>query len=444
METFLQIPSYFSNYLPAFISPEYGTIIVFVLLGLLFISFCVSGAEVAYFSLTFKDINLLKAKQQPQYKRIVNLLEQPKNLQASLIIAGTISNLSIIIVGNHFLDQLLQIQNPWLMFGAKAGIMILVILLIGEVLPKTMAAHNNIRFAKDVSLLIEGVCLLFGKLASILVGFSESIEKKFGQKTASSSLEELNHAIDLTTDDEATLDEKNILKGIIKFGNITVKQIMRTRLDVMGIPYQMSFGELKHKLIELSYSRLPVYEGSLDTIKGMIHTKDLLEHLEKPDDFEWHTIMRKPFFVHEQKLIEDLMTEFQQKRIHFAIVADEFGGTSGIVTMEDILEEVIGDIRDEFDEEESNNKKLDDMNFLFEGKTMLNDVCKMMQINPATFDEVKGESDSLAGLILEVAGEIPEHQTVISVGDFDFTIEEVQKNRIEKVKVSIKMRSSES
>jgi len=187
LETFLQVPTYFSNYLPAFISAEYGTLIVFVLLGLLFISFCVSGAEVAYFSLTFKDINLLKSKQQPQYKRIVNLLEQPKNLQASLLIAGTISNLSIIIVGNHFLDQLLLIPNPWLMFGAKAGIMILVILLIGEVLPKTMAAHNNIRFAKDVSLLIEGVCLLFGKLASILVGFSDSIEKKFGQKTASSS-----------------------------------------------------------------------------------------------------------------------------------------------------------------------------------------------------------------------------------------------------------------
>jgi putative hemolysin len=444
LETFLQVPSYFANYLPAFISAEYGTLIVFVLLGLLFISFCVSGAEVAYFSLTFKDINLLKAKQQPQYKRIVNLLEQPKNLQASLLIAGTISNLSIIIVGNHFLDQLLLIPNPWLMFGAKAGIMILVILLIGEVLPKTMAAHNNIRFAKDVSLLIEGVCLLFGKLASILVGFSDSIEKKFGQKTASSSLEELNHAIDLTTDDEATLDEKNILKGIIKFGNITVKQIMRTRLDVMGIPHQINFGELKHKLIELSYSRLPVYEGSLDTIKGMIHTKDLLEHLDEPDEFEWQTIMRKPFFVHEQKLIEDLMTEFQQKRIHFAIVADEFGGTSGIVTMEDILEEVIGDIRDEFDDEESSNKRLDDMNFLFEGKTMLNDVCKMMHINPATFDDVKGESDSLAGLILEVAGEIPGHGSVISVGDFDFTIEEVQKNRIEKVKVSIKMRSSES
>ncbi len=422
---------------PGIISPEKGTIVAFILITLIFISFCVSGAEVAYFSLTFKDINLLKAKQQPQYKRIINLLEQPKILQASLIIANTLANISIIIIGNHFLDQLIVLNSFGLMFLSKAVIMVLIILLVGEVLPKTMAAQNNIRFAKDVSLIVEGVYLLFGRLASILVKFSDNLEKKIGQKTASSSLEELHHAIDLTTDDEATQDEKNILKGIIKFGNITVKQVMRTRLDVMGIAHQTSFADLKKKLADLSYSRLPVYEGSLDSIKGMIHTKDLLEFLDKPDDFGWHPLMRKPFFVHEQKLIEDLMTEFQQKRIHFAIVADEFGGTSGIVTMEDILEEVIGEISDEFDEDEVGNKKLDDMNYQFEGKTMLNDVCKMMQLSPATFDEVKGESDSLAGLILEVAGEIPEQGKVITVGDFNFTIEGVQKNRIEKVKVTI-------
>ena len=427
---------------PAFISPEKGTIVAFILIAFLFISFCVSGAEVAYFSLTFKDINLLKAKQNPQYKRIVNLLEQPKQLQASLIIANTLANLSIIIIGNHFLDQLIVMESPYLLFASKVGIMVLIILLIGEVLPKTMAAQNNIRFAKDVSLIVEGVFLVFGRLASILVSFSEKLERQLGQKTATSSLEELNHAIDLTTDDEATQDEKNILKGIIKFGNITVKQIMRTRLDVMGIPYQMNFADLKKELVELSYSRLPVYDGSLDTIKGMIHAKDLLGYIDQPDDFDWHGLMRKPFFVHEQKLIEDLMTEFQQKRIHFAVVADEFGGTSGIVTMEDILEEVIGDIRDEFDEEESGNKKIDDMNFLFEGKTMLNDVCKMMHLSPATFDEVKGESDSLAGLILEVAGEIPSEGSVITVGDFNFTIEQVQKNRIKQVKVTIIMRPS--
>ena len=443
MEALYSIANLFAGFYPGFISPENGTVVGFILVILLFISFCVSGAEVAYFSLTFKDINFLKAKQQPQYKRIVNLLEQPKALQASLLIANALSNLSIVIIGNHLLDQVLVINNPSLMFAAKAAIFILLILLVCEVLPKTMAAQNNLRFAKDVSLLVDGVYLLFGKAGSMLVKFSENIERKFGQKTPSSSLEEMVHAIDNTTDEEATPDEKNILKGIIKFGNITVKQVMRTRMDVMGVPFQMSFGELKNRLVELSYSRLPVFESSLDTIKGMIHTKDLLEYLDKPDDFDWHGVMRKPFFVHEQKLIEDLMTEFQQKRIHFAIVADEFGGTSGIVTMEDILEEVIGDIQDEFDEDEIGNKKLDDMNYLFEGKTMLNDVCKMMHLSPSIFDEVKGESDSLAGLILEIAGEIPDQHAVITYDDFDFTVEEVMKNRIEKVKVTIKSGSAE-
>jgi gliding motility-associated protein GldE len=425
----------------AIISPENGTLVGLLLVFLIFISFCVSGARVAYFSLTFKDINFLKTKNQRSYKRIVALLEQPKILQGSLLIANTVSNLSIIIIGNHFLNQLLPIPNPVGLFAVKAGIMVFIILLVSEILPKTMAAQNNIRFAKDVSWLVDGIHLLFGRLSLILARFSENIERKFGQKTASASLEELNHAIDLTTEEEASEDEKNILKGIIKFGNVTVKQVMRTRLDVTGIPYQLNFAELKEKMIEYHYSRLPVYDGSLDTIKGIIYSKDLLEHLDKPDDFDWYSLIRKPLFVHEQKFIEDLMKEFQQNRIHFAIVADEFGGTSGIVSMEDILEEVIGEIKDEFDEEETGHHKLDDMNFMFEGKTMLNDVCKFMNLSPDTFDQVKGESDSLAGLILEVSGEIPNKGAVIKMGDFLFTIEELQKNRIDKVKVTIENRS---
>lgn len=391
-----------------FISPESSTLIILLLLLLFFVSFCVSGAEVAFFTLTYKDINALKTKQNPSLKRIVKLVEQPKVLQASLLIANTVSNLSIIIVSNHFLDQFIVVQEVWMLIVAKALILLIFILLLAEILPKTMAAQNNLRFAKDVSWLVEGVFLLFGKAAKGLVNMSESIERKIGHRTPSASLQELNHAIDLTTDEEASTDEKNILKGIIKFGNTTVKQVMRSRLDVTGITYNIDFAELKAKILEHHYSRLPVYEGSLDTIKGMIHSKDILEHLDKSADFDWHQLMRKPFFVHEYKLIEDLMKEFQQQRIHFAIVADEFGGTSGIITMEDILEEVIGEIKDEFDEEEVRNYKLDELNYLFEGKTMLNDVCKMMKLSPETFNEVKGDSDSLAGLILEVSGEIPQ------------------------------------
>ncbi|HYC27581.1 MAG TPA: transporter associated domain-containing protein, partial [Chitinophagaceae bacterium] len=243
---------------------------------------------------------------------------------------------------------------------------------------------------------------------------------------------------DLTNQSDATQEEKNIILGIAKFGDITVKQIMQTRLDVSGIDYNLNFRGLKQKIEELHYSRLPVYKKNLDEVAGMIHTKDVLPFLNEPDDFDWRSLMRTPYFVHEQKLIEDLLKEFQSKRIHFAIVVDEFGGTSGIVTLEDILEEIIGDIKDEFDEEEADVKKLDEYNYIFEGRTMINDVCKAMNISPNTFDRVRGDSDSLAGLILEIAGRIPQANDVVAAGDFDFTILEVARNRINKVKVTIK------
>lgn len=438
LETALSIFCQLSPHTPALISPEKGTLVVILLLFLMFLSFCVSGAEVAFFSLSFKDINLLKSKTQPAYRRIVSMLEQPKVLQGALLIANITANLAIVVIGNHFLDQLLPITHAGALFAAKAGIMIVLVLLLCEILPKTMAAQNNIRFAKDVSWIVEMVFLIFGRVAAAFVQFSDNMEKRVGQRSASASLEELQHAIDHSTETDASQEEKNILKGIVKFGNITVRQVMRSRLDVTGIAWVLNFDELRARLIEHNYSRLPVYEGSLDTIKGMIHTKDLLEHLDKDASFDWHSIIRKPYFVHEQKLIEDLLREFQQKRIHFAVVVDEFGGTSGIITMEDILEEVIGDINDEFDTDENINVRIDDMTYVFEGKTMLNDVCKMMSISPDTFDELKGESDSLAGLILEVAGEIPAAGSSINMGDFDFVIEEVQKNRIERVRVTIK------
>jgi CBS domain containing-hemolysin-like protein len=234
------------------------------------------------------------------------------------------------------------------------------------------------------------------------------------------------------------VDDNNILKGILEFGTITVKQIMKTRMDVSGIEYDTNFSDLIHRIEKLHYSRLPVFKEDLDEVVGILHTKDLLPHLDSDDSFDWRSIMRSPFFVHEQKLIEDLLQEFQAKRIHFAIVVDEFGGTSGIVTLEDVLEEVIGEIKDEFDEEETSFKKLDDNNYIFEGKTMINDVCKIMELPVDTFDVVKGESDSLAGLVLEIAGEIPQSMQVVECGDFEFTALEIVKHRIEKVKVTIK------
>jgi gliding motility-associated protein GldE len=279
---------------------------------------------------------------------------------------------------------------------------------------------------------------LFSGLAAWLVRNSDMIEKKIDSRNKAITLEELDHAIDITTENAASEKEKNILKGIVKFGNISVKQIMRTRMDVNGIEYKSPFNEVVKKAEELHYSRLPVYKNKLDEVVGILHTKDLLPYLDQPPSFDWHQLLRQPYFVHEQKLIEDLLKEFQQKRIHFAVVVDEFGGTSGIVTLEDIIEEIIGDIKDEFDDDDSDYKKLDDNNYIFEGKSMIHDVCKAMKLATDTFDGVKGQSDSLAGLVLEVAGEIPQPNQVISVGDFDFTVLEVVKNRLKKIKVTIK------
>jgi CBS domain containing-hemolysin-like protein len=276
-----------------------------------------------------------------------------------------------------------------------------------------------------------------------MVKMADGIGKKVGaDRSRKDSLQELDQAIDITTDTETTTEEKNILKGIVKFGNINVKQIMRSRLDVSGIEYGISFSQLLEKVEELHYSRLPVYKISLDEVVGVINTKDLQPHLAEPSGFDWHGLMRQPFYVPETKPIEDLLRDFQLKRIHFAVVVDEFGGTSGIVTMEDILEEIIGEIKDEFDEEESGFRKLDDYNYLFEGKTMINDACKAMNLPQDTFDKVRGDSESIAGLVLELAGEFPAVNAVIPCGDFDITVLEAFKNRIMQVKVTIKPKLS--
>ena len=424
-----------------------ATVLVMILFILLFLSFVLSGSEVAFFSLTYKDINNLKSKQQPPYKRIVDLLEEPKTLLASLLIANSFINISIIIISNLLIDDMFNFEKfdaVWIEFVIKVVAVSFLLVLFGEVMPKVLATQNNIRFAKDFGGIVQAVSYACAGLSKRLVKYSDIIERKLANRPIGSySLEELDHAIDLTTHNTASENEKNILKGIVKFGNITVKQIMKTRVDVHGIDQDIPFGELIATVRDLHYSRLPVYKEDLDNVVGMIHTKDMIAYLHQPDDFDWHPLLRQPYFVHEQKFIEDLLKEFQAKRIHFAVVVDEFGGTSGIVTLEDILEEVIGEIKDEFDEEETGYKKIDDYNYIFEGRTMINDVCKIMELQTDTFDAIKGESDSLAGLVLELAGEIPQPGKILNSGDFEFTVLEVEKNRIQKVKATIKPQLAE-
>jgi gliding motility-associated protein GldE len=416
------------------------TLLGIIIIFLLVVSFIVSGAEVAFFSLTYKDINTLKTKQDSSWKRIVNLLEEPKLLLASLIIANTFVNIAIIILSNFLIEKLLLEWNTFWLFKFILKIVAVTVFLVlfGQVLPKVWATQNNFRFAYNSSFIVEIIHYLFRRISIWLAGMSYQVERFLGKKIATYSLEELDHAIDLSTNNYASEEEKNILKGIVNFSTISVKQVMRTRLDVHGIDYNISFHALIKQMEELHYSRLPVYKNSLDDIKGIIQTKDLVPFLDEAPDFNWHNLLRTPYFVHEQKLIEDLLTEFQAKRVHFAVVVDEFGGTSGIVTLEDILEEIIGEISDEFDDEESGNKKLDETHYVFEGRTMINDVCKILGLSLDTFDKVRGDSDSLGGMLLELAGDFPKTNDVIVTGDFEFTVLEVSKNRIQKIKTEIK------
>jgi putative hemolysin len=404
---------------------------------LLLFSFTISGAEVALFSLNYKDINVLKTKQHPAARRIINLLEEPKAVFASLLIAGTFINISIIILANSLITQFVLLSNVLLLFIIKVLVIGFLLIFIGKIFPKVWATQNNIRFAFNAAFIIEALHLLLRKISLWMVSLADGIGEKLGaNRSEFTNMKDLDTAIDKSGDE----DEKNILKGIARFGNITVRQVMRSRLDVTGIEFDTSFGQLIKKVEEHHYSRLPVYKKTLDEVTGLINTKDLIPLLHEPDSYDWRHLMRQPYFVPEIKLVEDLMKEFQSKRIHFAVVVDEFGGTSGIVTMEDLLEEIIGDIKDEFDEDESGNKKIDSFNYLFEGKTAIGDACKMMGMPADTFDKVKEDSESMAGLVLELAGQFPAVDEVINSGDFAFTVTEADKQRITKIKVSIKQK----
>lgn len=435
----ISITDYFSHVFLA-INTQGTTFLIITLIVLLLIAFTISGAEVALFSLQKRDINMLKTKQHASAKRIVNLLDEPKEVYASLLIASTFANICIVVLSNYLLNEFISFKSLsiFLQLLLKGLAIAFVLVFICRILPKVWAAQNNLRFAYGSSMVVELLHLLLRRISKWIVKLADRIGKGAGAgKTEAMSMQELDEAIDIKTDEEASPEEKNIMKGIVKFGNIAVKQIMRSRLDVSGLDYNWSFGEITRKVEELHYSRLPVYKNSLDEITGIVNTKDLIPYLNHPDDFDWHSLIRPPYFVPEPKLIEDLLKDFQQKRIHFAVVVDEFGGTSGIVTMEDILEEVIGDIKDEFDEEETGNKKLNDNEYTFEGRTMIHDVCKMMKLPMDFFDDKRGESDSLAGLVLELAGEFPPENSIVAYKDFTFTVLQTEHNRIKQVKVNI-------
>jgi gliding motility-associated protein GldE len=421
------------------ITPATTTFLVFILLVLFVLSFLFSGSEMAFFSLTLKDINMLKTRQQPSYKRIVSLLEHPKTLLFSLLISNCLVNIGIILISNALMNAWIDAMGFHFLLNFLIKIILItsVLFLFGEILPKVWAIHHKIWFASTASMTVDIFNSIFSKVSNWLVAIDNSIGKSLEVDTNDPDSNQIDYAIDSLGANEASHEEKQILKGIRKFSNTTVRQTMRTRLDVSGVEFNSSFTEIIKKIKEISYSRLPVYKNDLDEIVGMLHTKDLLSHLNETE-FDWHPLMRPVFYIHEQKLIEDLLQDFRNKRMHIAVVVDEFGGTSGIITLEDIMEEIIGDINDEFDDEQSNNKKIDEHNYIFEGKTMINDVCKILNIPTHSFDLLRGESDSLAGLILEIAGEFPKINEQFETNHYIFIPLEINKNRIEKVKITLK------
>lgn len=423
------------NYLV--ITPAASTAFIFILILLFLVSFLLSGAQVAYFSLSIRDINYLKTRPQMSYKRIVTLLQYPKALYTSILIGNVITNISIILIANLLLDQWLSMTKipDGLIVVVKILIITIILVLFAEILPKVWASYHKVWFASASSMTVEMTTLLLGRISRQIVRIDNSIQALFKNKQK----EDIEHDddINLLSDEDASTEEKNILKGIRRFGNTTVKQTMRTRLDVKGIEYHTTFPQVLKLVSELIYSRIPVYKGNLDEISGILHTKDLLPHLKADESFEWQTLIKPAHYVHEQKLIEGLLQEFRANRIHLAVVVDEFGGTSGIITLEDVIEEIVGDIQDEFDFEENQNFRLDNHNFVFEGKTMINDACRLMNITPSVFDGIRGDSDSLAGLVLEVAGDFPRQNSEISYNGFTFKPTEISKNRILKIQVTI-------
>ena len=407
-----------------------------LLLLFLVLSFFIAGYEVALFSLRKADLDWLKTKPTASSKRILQLLDEPKAVYVSLLMGGTFLNICSILLANLLLtDQLITwIPQATLLLLVKVLIISIGLIFGVRILPKVWASQNNLRFAIDAAWLIGGLHQLLRQPSLRLVDLADRIGRVAGSER--SDKQKLDEALDEETNENTTTDEKNILRGVIRFGDITVRQIMKSRLDVSGIEFNTTFEELTQQIESLHYSRLPVYRGSLDEIVGILHTKELLPYLRSGKK-DWHTLLRAPFFVPEQKPIEDLFREFQQRRVHFAVVVDEFGGTSGIVTLEDVLEEVIGEIQDEFDEEDAGRQQIDAFQFVFDGKISLTEACRFMQQPIDTFDGVKGESDTVAGLVLELAGGFPKMDESFVCGDFRFTVLQIDQNRIQQVRIHI-------
>jgi len=409
------------------------------LIILLISSALISGTEVAFFSLSQVDIDDLSSKNEND--TVVKLLQKPKKLLATILITNNFINILIVLLFAFLGEQLLEDFN-YSIFGIKVRFLIEVvlvtflILLFGEVLPKVYASRKALRFASFMSKPVQVLNTFLTPISYPLINLTNIVEKSLGNKSNIFSVETLSQALELTSKGATTKDEQKILEGIVSFGNTETVQIMKPRIDIFALSDDETYEAVLDKILKNGYSRNPVYHENIDTIIGVLYAKDLLAHLNK-ETFKWQRLLRDPLFVPENKKLDDLLSEFQEKKNHLAIVVDEYGGTSGLVTLEDVIEEIVGDINDEFDEDDLSYSKIDEDNYIFEGKTTIKDFCKVLgDEDEALFEEEKGESETLAGFILEISGKFPKRGEKINFKKYTFTIEALDNKRIRQVKTT--------
>ena len=424
-----------------FLTVDIALIVQFAIFCLLLLcSAIISGSEVALFSLSPTEIDELKEDHNSANNLIAKMVENPKKLLATVLIANNLVNISIVLISPELTNFAFGgIKNPILRDVMDIGLVTFVLLLCGEILPKIYANRNNLAFAKRIVYFIYALDTFFSPISLPMKSFTVWIQKRLGKTKSNISVGQLSQALELASEEDTTNEEKKLLESIVSFGNTETCEVMVPRVDIFALSEDTPFSEVLSEIVKIGYSRIPVYRENLDNITGVIYIKDLLPYIEK-SDFEWTKVMRKAFFVPENKKLDDLLSEFQEKKIHLAVVVDEYGGTCGIITLEDIMEEIVGSINDEFDDDDVTYSKINDHTYIFEGKTVLKDfyrIVKMDDENILLFDEKRGEAETLAGFLLEISGNFPQKGKPIVFHNYSFTVEAFDKHRIKEIKVKI-------
>ncbi|MBR9913253.1 MAG: gliding motility-associated protein GldE [Algicola sp.] len=409
-----------------------------LLLVLLMCSALISGAEVALFSLTKSDIDVGLETNASKFEIISRLLRRPKKLLATILVANNFINIGIVILFAYLGETLFEnVQIAWARFLLEVVVITFLILLFGEIIPKIYASRNREKFSLFMAVPLKVLDVIFSPISLPMRSITLGIHNKLGKQKSNLSVDQLSQALELTTDGDTTVEEHKILQGIVSFGNTDTKQVMRPRIDIFALNEDTKYIDIIPEVIKNGYSRIPVYKDSIDNVTGILYIKDLLPYIERKQ-FDWTTLLRDPFFVPENKKLDDLMVEFQEKKVHLAIVVDEYGGTSGVVSLEDVIEEIVGDISDEFDDDDVVFTKIDDYNYSFEGKTTLKDFYKIIKLeDESDFEDYKGEAETIAGFVLEISGIFPRRHSKINFKNYVFTIEAIDKKRIKQVKFTI-------